>query len=83
MQPLYPGPLLTRDIVPKIPLYPLVYYLCLTIGLGVVTSIGGQIVNDIAASEDILGEIILYKTLSGNIIVYYIMSALYFYIILY
>ena len=40
-------------------------------------------VNDIAASEDILGEIILYKTLSGNIFVYYIMSALYFYIILY
>ena len=39
-------------------------------------------VNDIAASEDILGEIILYKTLSGNIFVYFIMSALYF-IILY
>jgi hypothetical protein len=40
-------------------------------------------VNDIAASEDILGEIILYKTLSGNIFVYYIMSALYFYIIIF
>ena len=40
-------------------------------------------VNDIAASEDILGDIILYKTLSGNIFVYYIMSTLYFYIILY
>ena len=40
-------------------------------------------VNDIAASEDILGEIILYNTLSGNIFVYYIMSALYFYIILF
>ena len=39
-------------------------------------------VNDIAASEDILGKIILYNTLSGNIFVYYIMSALYFYIIL-
>ena len=36
------------------------------------------VVNDIAASEDILGEIILYKTLSRNIFVYYIMSALYF-----
>ena len=35
-------------------------------------------VDDIAASEDILGEIILYKTLSGNIFVYFIMSALYF-----
>ena len=34
-------------------------------------------VNDIVASEDILGEIILYKTLSGNIFVYFIMSALY------
>ena len=34
--------------------------------------------NDIAASEDILGEIILYKTLSGNIFVYFIMLALYF-----
>ena len=40
-------------------------------------------VNDIAASEDILGEIILYKTLSGNIFVYFIMSALYFYIIIF
>ena len=40
-------------------------------------------VNDIAASEDILGDIILYKTLSGNIFVYFIMSALYFYIILF
>ena len=35
-------------------------------------------VNDIAASEDILGDIILYKTLSGNMFVYFIMSALYF-----
>ena len=35
-------------------------------------------VDDIAASEDILGEIILYKTLSRNIFVYFIMSALYF-----
>ena len=35
-------------------------------------------VDDIAASEDILGEIILYKTLSENIFVYFIMSALYF-----
>ena len=35
-------------------------------------------VNDIVASEDVLGEIILYKTLSGNIFVYFIMSALYF-----
>ena len=35
-------------------------------------------VNDIVASEDILGELILYKTLSGNIFVYFIMSALYF-----
>ena len=43
MQPLYPGPLLTQDIVPKIPLYPFVYYLQLTISLGVVTSTGGQI----------------------------------------
>ena len=34
-------------------------------------------VNDIAASEDILGEIILYKTLRENIFVYFIMSALY------
>ena len=40
-------------------------------------------VNDIAASEDILGEIILYKTLSRNIFVYFIMSALYFYIIIF
>ena len=40
-------------------------------------------VNDIAASEDILGKIILYNTLLGNIFVYYIMSALYFYIILF
>ena len=38
-------------------------------------------VNDIAASEDILGEIILYKTLSGNIFAYFIMSALYLLII--
>ena len=43
---------------------------------------GLHFVNDIATSEDILGEIILYKTLLGNIFVYYIMSALYFYIIL-
>ena len=40
-------------------------------------------VNDIVASGDILGEIILYKTLSGNIFVYFIMSALYFYIIIF
>ena len=38
----------------------------------------GVPVDDIAASEDILGEIILYNTLWGNIFVYYIMSALYF-----
>ena len=35
-------------------------------------------VDDITTSEDILGEIILYKTLSGNIFVYFIMSTLYF-----
>ena len=35
-------------------------------------------VDDIAASEDILGEIILYKPLQENIFVYFIMSALYF-----
>ena len=40
-------------------------------------------VNDIAASKDILGQIILYKTLSGNIFVYFIMSSLYFYIIIF
>ena len=40
-------------------------------------------VNDIAASEDILGKIILYNTLSGNIFVYYIMLALYFFILFY
>ena len=40
-------------------------------------------VDDIETSEDILGEIILYKTLSGNIFVYFIMSALYFYIIIF
>ena len=34
-------------------------------------------VNDIATSEDILGEIILYKTLRENIFVYFKMSALY------
>ena len=34
--------------------------------------------DDIAASKDILGEIILYKTLRENIFVYFIMSALYF-----
>ena len=39
-------------------------------------------VDDIAASEDILGEIILYNTLRKNIFVYFIMSALIF-IILY
>ena len=39
---------------------------------------GALVVDDIAALEDILGEIILYKILSENIIVYYIMSALYF-----
>ena len=37
----------------------------------------GIIVDDIAASEDILGEIILYKTLRENIFVYFIMSAIY------
>ena len=42
-----------------------------------------DLVNDIAASEDILGEIILYKTLLGNIFVYFIMSALYFYNIIF
>ena len=41
------------------------------------SSLRGSI-NDIAASEDILGKIILYNTLSGNILVYYIMLALYF-----
>ena len=35
-------------------------------------------VDDIATSEDILGEIILYKPLQENIFVYFIMSALYF-----
>ena len=40
-------------------------------------------VDDIAASEDILGEIILYKILSGNIFVYFIMSVLYFYNIIF
>ena len=45
------------------------------------TVAGFLFVNDIAASEDILGEIILYKTLSGNIFVYYIMLALYFIIL--
>jgi hypothetical protein len=34
-------------------------------------------VDDIAASEDILGEIILYKPLRENIFVYFVMSALY------
>ena len=34
-------------------------------------------VDDIAASEDIPGEIILYKTLRENIFVYFIMWALY------
>ena len=33
-------------------------------------------VDDIAASEDILGEIILYKSYLENIIVYIVMSAL-------
>ena len=33
-------------------------------------------VDDIAASEDILGEIILYKPLLENIIVYYIVGSL-------
>jgi hypothetical protein len=36
-------------------------------------------VDDIAASEDILGEIILYKPLLENIFVYFVMSALYIY----
>ena len=35
------------------------------------------IVDDISASEDILGEIILYKPLRENIFVYFIISALY------
>ena len=34
-------------------------------------------VNDIAAMEDILGEIILYKTLSGNIFVYFNVGSLF------
>ena len=34
-------------------------------------------VDDIAASEDILGEIILYKPHLENIFVYIVMSALY------
>ena len=33
-------------------------------------------VDDIATSEDILGEIILYKPLLENIIVYYIVGSL-------
>jgi hypothetical protein len=33
-------------------------------------------VDDLAASEDILGEIILYKPLLKNIIVYYIVGSL-------
>jgi hypothetical protein len=36
-------------------------------------------VDDIIASEDILGEIIFYKPLRENIFVYFIMSALYIY----
>ena len=36
-------------------------------------------VDDIAASEDILGDIILYKPLRANIFVYFVMSALYIY----
>ena len=36
-------------------------------------------VDDIAASEDILGEIILYKPLRENIFIYFVMSALYIY----
>ena len=38
-----------------------------------------DIIDDIAASEDILGEIILYKPLRENIFVYFVMSALYIY----
>ena len=34
-------------------------------------------VDDIAASKDIIGKIILYKPLRENIFVYFIMSALY------
>ena len=40
-------------------------------------------VDDIAASEDILEEIILYKPLRKNIFVYFVMSALYFYNIIF
>ena len=36
-------------------------------------------VDDIAASEDILGKIILYKPLRENIFIYFVMSALYIY----
>ena len=36
-------------------------------------------VDDIAALEDILGEIILYKPLRENIVIYFVMSALYIY----
>ena len=35
------------------------------------------IVDDIAASKDILGEIILYKPLRENIFVYFIMLVVY------
>ena len=38
--------------------------------------------DDIAASEDILGEIILYKPYLENIFVYIVMSALYVIIII-
>ena len=34
-------------------------------------------VDDIAALEDIIGEIILYKPLRENILIYFVMSALY------
>ena len=36
-------------------------------------------VDDIAASEDIIGEIILYKPLRENIFIHFVMSALYIY----
>ena len=40
------------------------------------------LVDDIAASEDILGEIILYKSHFENIFVYIVMSTLYIVIII-
>ena len=41
-----------------------------------------KVVDDIAASKDILGEIILYKPHLENIFVYIVMSALYIVIII-